>query len=99
MFKNVHINSLKSLSLKISSAKYTTLESQPIFFASELICVIWERSLIPDELTDITLYLIFKKVDTSDPNNWRPVYILDVTYKVITDIIVGDGLEERCGCF
>ena len=99
MFKNVHINYLKRIFLKISSTKYATLEYQPIFFASELICVIWERSMIPDELTDITLYPIFKKVDTSDPNNWRPVYILGVTYKVITAIIVGDGLEERCGCF
>ena len=46
-----------------------------------------------------------KKGDLSNPNNWRPVCLLESTYKVLASIIAkrinpiirDNGIEEQCG--
>ena len=46
------------------------------------------------------------KGEATDPNNLRPVCLLDVTYKILAAIIAermnphirDDGMEEQCGC-
>ena len=72
-----------------------------------MIISIWEGGPIPEEWRFGTLCPIFKlKGETTDPNNWRPVCLLDVTYKILAAIIADrmnphirdDGMEEQCGC-
>jgi len=68
---------------------------------------IWEGGPILEEWRSGTLCPIFKqKGETTDPNNWLPVCLLDVTYKILAAIIayrmsphIRDyGMEEQRGC-
>lgn len=103
---NVPMDALKILSSQFSIDNHAKPDARPIFFIHELLCGIWEGSPVPDEWTSGTLCPIYKKGDATDPNNWRPVCLLDATYKVLAAIIAArinhmvrdDGLEEQCGC-
>ena len=103
---NVPMDALKILSSQFSIVDQVKPEARPIFFLHELLCDIWEGSPVPDEWTSGTLCPIYKKGDATNPNNWRPVCLLDATYKVLAAIIAArinpmvcnDWLEEQCGC-
>ena len=66
---------------------------------------VWKGEDVPTEWETGTLCPIFKKGDTKSPGNWRPVVLLDVTYKIMAAIIARrmnkvlktEGLEEQYG--
>ena len=47
----------------------------------------WRNEEIPEEILQARIAMIFKKGDTSDLNNYRPIALLNSTYKIITAII------------
>ena len=103
---NLPMDALKILALKYSALDLDHPNAQPIAFVYHLLCSIWEGAPIPEEWTEGNLSPVFKKGDATDPNNWRPVCLLDCTYKLLATIIANrmnphvrdDGLEEQCGC-
>ena len=58
----------------------------------------WENEEIPEEELRARVVLIYKKGDTSKYENYRPISLLNSTYKVFAAIIqkrVADGIDEH----
>ena len=103
---DVPMDALKVLSFDVSHLDANKPHARPIIFILEMLESIWEGGPIPEEWRFSTLCPIYKlKGETTDPNNWRPVCLLDVTYKILAAIIAArmnphirnDGMEEQCG--
>jgi len=101
------MDALKVLSFDVSILDFNKPHARPIVFVLEILQSIWEGETIPEEWIFGTLCPIFKlKGETTNPNNWLPICILDVTYKILAAIIADrmsphirdDGIEEQCGC-
>ena len=58
----------------------------------------WKHEEIPEEILEARIAMIFKKGDTSDLNNYRPIALLNSTYKIIASIIqnrIAEKLDEQ----
>ena len=79
--------------------------SHPIHLLLSILQNVWTGEDAPTEWETGTFCPIFKKGDTTSSGNWRPVILLDVTYKIMTAIIARrmskvlkkEGLEEQYG--
>lgn len=60
----------------------------------ELICDWWNNENMPKEETRARVVSIFKKGDTSDIGNYRPISLLNSTYKIFTAILVDRILDK-----
>ena len=47
----------------------------------------WEQKSIPDKWREATVVLLFKKGDVSVPENYRPISLLSIGYKVLALMI------------
>ena len=78
-------NNLPMDALKVMSSRFSILdlitnpEAAPISFVYKMLNDIWKGSPIPEEWKQGNLSPIFKKGEATDPNNWRPVCLLDCT--------------------
>ena len=58
----------------------------------------WKHEEIPEEILEARIAMIFKKGDTSDLNNYRPIALLNSTYKIIAAIMqnrIAEKLDEK----
>ena len=97
------MDALKVLYFDVSILDFNKPHACSIVFVLEMLQSIWEGGPILEEWRFGTLCPIFKlKGETTDPNNWYPVCLLDVTYKILAAIIADhmnphiryDGMEE-----
>ena len=99
-------DALKSLAKLCNHDNLDSPEVRPIRIILQLLQTIWNGGDVPPEWQSGRLAPIFKKGDPLAPGNWRPVCLLDITYKVMSAIIAKrmnplirrDGLDEACGC-
>ena len=98
------MNVLKALSLDISPHESVLPHACPIMFVLEILISIWDGGLIPEEWRFGVLCPIYKlKGEATNQQNWRPICLLDMTYKILAAIITErmnhririDGLEEQ----
>ena len=64
----------------------------------EMINEWWEKEDIPEEILQARIVMIFKKGDTSNLNNYRPIALLNSIYKIIASIIqrrIAEKLDEK----
>jgi uncharacterized protein YbaP (TraB family) len=47
----------------------------------------WEKEEIPEEILQARIVLIFKKGDSSNLGNYRPISLLNSIYKIVAAII------------
>ena len=58
----------------------------------------WNEENIPDEILEARIVLIFKKGDTSNLNNYRPIALLNSIYKIIASIMktrIAETLDDK----
>ena len=95
-------DALKSLAKLCSHDNLDSPEVRPIRIILHLLQTIWNGEEVPPEWQFGRLAPIFKKGDPLSPANWRPVCLLDITYKLMATIIAKrmnplirrDGLDE-----
>lgn len=101
------MDTLKVLAFHVSLIDHNKPHARPIFFGLKMFESISEAGPIQEEWRFNTRCPIFKlKGETSGPNNWRNVCLLDITYKTLAAIIAeqtntrirDDGMEEQYGC-
>ena len=70
-----------------------------VLLLTELLNKVWEQKQIPDNWRLASVVSIFKKGDTSMPENYRPISLLVVGYKVLASILIDrlkrGGSEDR----
>ena len=74
-----------------SGLRYQSLFSNDVHLCARLLHRIiqacWEKSSIPTCWKRSLTVLIYKKGDTSDPSNFRPITLQPVFYKVLSSVI------------
>ena len=99
-------DALKALAQNVSAKRIDEPHAGPIRILLRILRKIWNGEEVPSEWHSGCLSPIFKKGDPLNPANWRPVCLLDISYKIMAAIIAArmnpivrdDGLEEACGC-
>ena len=81
------VDTLKSLAKLVRQDNLDSPKVPPIRIILDLLHSIWEGADLPTEWQSGRLTPIFKKGDHLSPANWRPVCLLDITYKVMAAII------------
>ena len=47
----------------------------------------FQHSVIPDEWRKCSIYLVYKSGEASDPMNYRPIALLNTSYKIFTSLL------------
>ena len=58
----------------------------------------WEADHIPEDICRARVVLLFKKGDSTDQRNYRPISLLNTTYKIIAAIVknrIADQLDQH----
>ena len=59
--------------------------------------VCWERGEVTEGMNDANVAVIFKKGSTENPENYRPIALLNTTYKILESIIqrrMAEGMDK-----
>jgi hypothetical protein len=54
----------------------------------KLICSIWNKEELPQQWKESIIVPICKKVDKTDRNNYRGIYLLSTAYKILSSILL-----------
>jgi hypothetical protein len=68
----------------------------------KLICNIWSTETLPTQWNDGIICPIYKKGDRLDCNNYRPIMLLNTTYKIYAILInkrLSEIIENKLGDF
>ena len=74
-------------------------------YVTDILGLFWTNELDVDSWKTGNLSPVPKKGDLSDPNEWRPVCLLETSYKVLASVLAfcinplvrDHGLESQCG--
>jgi hypothetical protein len=53
-----------------------------------LICSIWNKEELPQQWKESIIVPIYKKVDKTDCNNYRGIFLLSTAYKILSNILL-----------
>eukprot|EP00957_Ditylum_brightwellii_P078686 5983191-Ditylum_brightwellii.AAC.1 len=76
-----------------------------IDYITEILCLFWSGELNIATWKEGTLSPVSKRGNLADPNKWRPVCLLETSYKVLASILANSinplvrdhGLDSQCG--
>jgi hypothetical protein len=54
----------------------------------ELICSVWNKEELPQQWKESIIVPIYKKGDKTDCNNYRGIFLLSTTYKILSNILL-----------
>ena len=63
------------------------LDEDKIIMVTKIINKMWFERTLPESLSEATIASIFKKGETDDPANYRPISLLNSLYKIYASLI------------
>ena len=74
------------------------LDQDNVISWTECLNSLWRIKKVPDELVQAHIASLYKKGDHENPENYRPISLLNILYKIFASVLkscLADGLEQH----